>query len=206
MNHLIRKSFLDKSTQERIVKFVDSINESIVLEDHHLKHLISKINGNSYMYDISKTDLTSKLTMYQSGGYVMPNELPGVFHELVTRIATEMNLPTDHVFLQIVDMSSGGTIGKHYDASFEGYINYKCNISLMSEDYVFCVDGENVSVEELDMYCFEASLFKHWSLKPFTSRRMLLSFGFLTPYERLGRTADDPRVRMSNRIQKYFQY
>ena len=204
-NHIVVKSFLDKTTQDEIIGFVNTINESIVLEDHHLKHLISKINGNSYMYDISKTELTDKLTKFQSGGYVMPYELPQVFHDLISKIATVMNIPTDQTFLQIVDMDKGGIIGKHYDASFEGYVNYKCNISLLGENYDFCIDDEVVNVNETDMYCFEASLYKHWTLKPYTARRILLSFGFLIPYEKLNRTAKDPRVRLSQRIQKYFQ-
>jgi hypothetical protein len=55
------------------------------------------------------------------------------------------------------------------------------------------------------MYCFEASLFKHWTPNKFDSRRILLSFGFLIPYKDLGRSEEDPRVRLSQRIEKYFQ-
>jgi len=54
------------------------------------------------------------------------------------------------------------------------------------------------------MYCFEASLYKHWT-KEFKSRRVFLSFGFILPYKILGRTEDDPRVRLSKRIEKHFQ-
>lgn len=204
-NHTIVKSFLDDDTRNQIIEYVDTIDEIIQLEDHHLKHLISKINGNSYMYDISKTEMTDKLTAFQSGGHVMSNELPQVFHDLIAKISTLMNIPTNQTFLQIVHMDKGGIIGKHYDASFDGLINYKCNISVLSENYDFCIDDEIVNVDQSDMYCFEASLYKHWTLKPYTSRRILLSFGFLIPYETLNRSAEDPRVRLSKRIQKYFQ-
>jgi hypothetical protein len=204
-NHTIVKAFLDDNTKNQIIEYVNTIDEIIKLKDHHLKHLISKINGNSYMYDISKTELTRKLTEYQSGGHVMNTELPQIFHDLIERISILMNIPTDRVFLQIVDMNEGGIIGKHYDATFDGLINYKCNVSVLSENYDFCVDDEIVNVNQSDMYCFEASLYKHWTLKPYTSRRILLSFGFLIPYEILGRSAEDPRVRLSKRIQKYFQ-
>ena len=204
-NHTIVKSFLDDDARNQIIEYVDTIDEIIQLEDHHLKHLISKINGNSYMYDISKTQLTDKLTKFQSGGYVMPHELPQVFYDLIAKISTLMNIPTDQTFLQIVHMDKGGIIGKHYDASFDGLINYKCNISVLSENYDFCIDDEIVNVDQSDMYCFEASLYKHWTHKPYTARRILLSFGFLIPYEQLGRSADDPRVRLSKRIEKYFQ-
>jgi hypothetical protein len=65
--------------------------------------------------------------------------------------------------------------------------------------------GEEVwDIEEGDLYTFEASLYKHWAL-PFNSRRVLLSFGFGVPYEQMGRSVDDPRIRMSQRIFKHFQ-
>ena len=205
MNHILYKDFLDRQTQQEIIDYVDTINENFVLNDHHLKYLISKMNGKSYMYDLSKTDLTSKMTLFQSGGYVMKNELPNVFHILLNKIADKLTLPTDHTFLQIVDMNQGGIIGKHYDSSFSGFINYKCNISILSEEYDFCIDNEIVKVNETDMYCFEASLYKHWTARPYAARRILLSFGFLVPYEMLGRDWEEPRVRLSRRIEKYFQ-
>ena len=204
-NHQIIRGFLDDKSRDEIIEYVNSITENIKLENHHLKHLISKINGDSYMYDISKTELTEKLTKYQSGGHVMIDELPQVFHDLISKISTLMNIPTDQTFLQIVHMDKGGIIGKHYDATFDGLINYKCNISVLSENYDFCIDEEIININQSDMYCFEASLYKHWTLKPYTSQRILLSFGFLIPYENLGRSATDPRVRLSNRIEKYFQ-
>lgn len=205
-NHQIVRCFLDEESKAEVIKYVDCINENIVLNDHHLKHLVSKLNGSSYMYDINKTPLTEKLCKFQSGGYVVNQELPEVFHLLINKISKFMNIPDNNVFLQIVDMNNGGTIGKHYDASYEGYINFKCNISVLSEDYDFCIDDTIVHVGEGDMYTFEASLYKHWTLRPFTGRRILLSFGFLVPYEVLGRSKDDPRVRLSQRIEKYLQY
>jgi hypothetical protein len=204
-NHKIIRSFLDKKTRNEVIDYVDKINESITLNDHHLKYLVSKLNGNSYMYDISKSDLTNKITSFQSGGYVMNQDLPKVFIELRDKISKELSIPTTHSFLQIVDMDNEGSIERHYDASFKGFINYKCNISVLSKDYDFCIDKERIEVKENDMYCFEASLFKHWTPNKFDSRRILLSFGFLIPYEDLGRSEEDPRVRLSQRIEKYFQ-
>jgi hypothetical protein len=124
---------------------------------------------------------------------------------LIDKFSDLLNIPKDHTFLQIVDMNKGGVIGKHYDASYDGFINYKCNVSVLSEDYDFCVDDEIISVNQSDLYGFEASLYKHWTPNSFSSRRILLSFGFLIPYESLGRTESDPRVRLSKRIEKYFQ-
>jgi hypothetical protein len=54
------------------------------------------------------------------------------------------------------------------------------------------------------LYCFEASLYKHWT-EEFNSRRVFLSFGFLVPYNVLGRNENDPRIRLSRRIENYFQ-
>lgn len=204
-NHKIIRGFLKEKTKVEVIDYVNKINESIILNDHHLRYLVSKLNGNSYMYDISKTDLTNKITSFQSGGYVMKEDLPEVFIQLRDSISEELSIPKDHSFLQIVDMNNEGSIERHYDASFKGFINYKCNISVLSEDYDFCIDKEKIEVKENDMYCFEASLFKHWTPNKFKSRRILLSFGFLIPYEDLGRTEEDPRVRLSQRIEKYFQ-
>jgi hypothetical protein len=204
-NYKVISGFLKESFRERIISYVNSINKEVILQNHHLKHLVGQINGASYMYDIGKTQMTSEITRYQSGGFVMDEELPPVFDELVTQISSLLNIPSNDCFLQIVDMNRGGKIGKHYDASFPGYINYKCNISVLAEDYDFVVDGEALTVHEGDLYCFEASLYKHWTPNPFHARRVLLSFGFMLPYEVLGRTPDDPRVRLSRRINKYFQ-
>ena len=101
-------------------------------------------------------------------------------------------------------MNKGGKINPHYDASLDGYINYKCNISVLSEDYNFFIGDDSLNVESTDLYGFEASLFKHWT-NEFNSRRVFLSFGFVLKYEDLGRDINDPRVRLSRRIENYFQ-
>lgn len=204
-NHKLIRNFLSQSERTHIIDFVNEINAQVLLNDHHLKYLIGKINGNSYMYDISRTDITGKITKYQSGGNVMDQTLPTLFDNLIDRITQTLDIPMEHCFLQIVDMDKGGVIDRHYDTSTQGFINYKCNISVMSEDYEFAVDSETISVQETDMYCFEASLYKHWTPDSFKSRRILLSFGFMLPYHVLSRDLEDPRVRLSNRIAKYFQ-
>jgi hypothetical protein len=209
MENLVYKHFNNFLTEQEkisIIEYVDRINHQSRAENVHLSHLIEKINGNSHMYDISKTDMTNEVTKYQSGGNdVMNEELPEVFHTLIDRICLKVGIPKLNSFLQIVDMNEGGTIGGHYDAAFDGHINYKCNISVSAEEYIFVIDNEEIKIQENDLYCFEASLYKHWTLKPFTSRRILLSFGFMLPYEVLGRSENDPRVRLSKRIKKMFQ-
>jgi hypothetical protein len=200
-------NFLTEEERREILLYVDSINHKSKAENVHLKHLISEIKGNSHMYDISKTEITHTITNYQSGGSdVMNEELPSVFHSLRERIASYIQIPNTNAFLQIVDMDKGGKIGKHYDASYDGYINFKCNISVISEDYDFCVDSQTITIAQGDLYCFEASLYKHWTPNSFSTRRVLLSFGFMLPYSVLGRNEEDARVRLSQRIQKYFQH
>lgn len=199
-------NFLLEDEKKEIIEYVNTINHKSKTENIHLTHLIKKINGNAHMYDISKTDITHDITSYQSGGSdVMKDELPSVFNTIIERISIITKIPQKNMFLQIVDMNEGGTIGSHYDAASDGYINYKCNISVLSEDYTFVIDGEELNIKENDLYCFEASLYKHWTAKPFTSRRILLSFGFMLLYEDLGRTENDYRVRLSKRIKKIFQ-
>jgi hypothetical protein len=90
------------------------------------------------------------------------------------------------------------------DSSIDGWITYKCNISVQSEDYTLFVDGEKLDIRKGDLYCFEASLYKHWT-QPFTTNRIILSFGFILSYRDLGREESCPRVRLSKRIIKYFQ-
>lgn len=206
-NHKQFHNFLRNDEKNAIIEYVNTINHKSKADNVHLSHLIDKIRGNSHMYDISKTEITKEITSFQSGGNdVMKEELPQVFHSLIDRISETTNLPLSNSFLQIVDMDKGGIIGGHYDAASDGYINYKCNISVLAEDYEFTIDSETLNVKENDLYCFEASLYKHWTTKPFTSRRILLSFGFMLTYETLGRTINDPRVRLSRRIQKIFQH
>jgi hypothetical protein len=156
------------------------------------------------MFDISNTELTSYITKFQSVSDVSNDSLPDFIHVIIDRISNELNLPKENIFLQAVDMNKGGKINPHYDASINGYVNYKCNISVLSEDYDFFLDKEILKIQETDLYCFEASLYKHWT-NEFNSRRVFLSFGFILKYEDLGRDINDPRVRLSKRIEKYFQ-
>lgn len=200
----IKKNFITKDEAIQIVDWVESVNHDGSDSNYHLTELSKTLNGKSYMFDISNTPLTNYITKYQSTSDVSREHLPDFIYNIIDRISEEFNFPKDNIFLQAVDMSKGGKITPHYDASIDGYINYKCNISVLSEDYELFLDKESVSVEETDLYGFEASLYKHWT-NEFNSRRVFLSFGFILPYEILNRTENDPRIRLSKRIWKYFQ-
>lgn len=200
----IKKKFITEDEVNQIVDWIDSVNHNGNDSNHHLTELSKTLNGKSYIFDISKTPLTNYITKFQSISDVSNDILPEFIHNIIDRISEEFNFPKDNIFLQSIDMNKGGKINPHYDASIGGYINYKCNISVLSEDYDFFIDKESINIEETDLYGFEASLYKHWT-NEFNSRRVFLSFGFILPYEVLNRTENDPRVRLSKRIEKYFQ-
>lgn len=202
-NNKIIKNFITKEESSLITQWVNELNFIGRESNVHLESVGKSLKGQSHMFDISNTDITNYVTTFQSLSEINKNQLPSFIVDLNNRIAAVMNLPQDHIFLQVIDMKSGGKIKAHYDASVKGYINFKCNISVVSEDYKFYIDKHSIDVEQGDLYCFEASLFKHWS-DEFQYDRILLSFGFMIPYSDLGRDINDPYVRMSNRIEKYF--
>ena len=200
----IKKKFISKDEVNQIVNWIDSVNHSCNDSNHHLTELSKTLNGKSYIFDISNTSLTNYITKFQSISDVSKEGLPSFIFNIIDRISEEFNFPKDNIFLQAVDMKKGGKINPHYDASVDGYVNYKCNVSVLSEDYELFLDKESIKIQETDLYGFEASLYKHWT-NEFNSRRIFLSFGFVLPYEVLNRNENDPRVRLSKRIGKYFQ-
>jgi hypothetical protein len=200
----IKKKFITEDEVNQIVNWVGSVNHNGNDSNHHLTELSKTLNGKSYIFDISNTHLTNYITKFQSISNVSNENLPEFIYKIIDRISEEFNFPKDNIFLQAVDMNKGGKINPHYDASIDGYINYKCNISVLSENYKLYVDKEFIDIEETDLYAFEASLYKHWT-NEFNSRRVFLSFGFILPYHVLGRNESDPRIRLSQRIEKYFQ-
>lgn len=203
-NYKIVKSFISDDEVSQIVSWVDSLNPEEGDPNHHLSEISKEIKGKSCIIDISNTELTNYVTNFQSVSKVSNQEVPQIVTTIFDRISKENNIPLDNVFIQAVDMNKGGRIKPHYDAAIDGYINYKCNISVLSEDYKIFIGESSPSIEQKDLYCFEASLYKHWT-EEFNSRRIFLSFGFLVPYDILGRSGDDPRVRLSQRVEKYFQ-
>jgi hypothetical protein len=203
-DYKVIRNFISQSEVDQILNWVDTIEQGASDPNYHLAHLSNALKGRSMIFDISKTTITKFITDFQSVSGVSNEELPDFIYLIIDRIAKFMELPTDNIFLQVVDMNKGGKINPHYDAALDGYINYKCNISVLSENYDFHIDRHKIPIEQKDLYCFEASLYKHWT-NEFASRRVLLSFGFIVPYEIIGRGQDDPRVRLSKRIEKYFQ-
>lgn len=203
-NHKVIKDFLSIDERKSIIDWVKSIDFTQSITNQHIKEVRSNLNGNSYMFDISKTYETRKISEFQSSGNVVEQEVPDFIYSLINRISETIKIPKDRVFFQVLDMNSGGKVKAHYDATVDGFINYKCNISVLSNNYDFYIDKDIMNIDEGDLYCFEASLYKHWS-EEFKFDRILLSFGFILTYSELDRNEDDPRVRLSKRIEKYFQ-
>jgi len=203
-NNKIIRNFITTDEASKIVNWIDGVEHEGENSNHHLKELSKTLHGRSYIFDISNTPLTNYITDFQSMYSVSIEGLPGFIGDIIDKVAKEFGFPKDNIFLQAVDMREGGKIHPHYDASTSGYICYKCNISVLSEDYDFYIDKTTIEVRETDLYGFEASLYKHWT-DEFNSRRIFLSIGFILSYDELNRSADEPRVRMGRRIEKYFQ-
>ncbi len=204
-NYKIEKNFISDSEAEQIRKWIeiDGLSPEFADPNHHLIEIAKSINGVSMIFDISNTNITEYITKFQSV-HKVKSVVPDFIKNIVDRVADFNQLPKEHIFLQVIDMKKGGKINPHYDASINGYINYKCNISVLSEDYDISIGDTSVKIEEKDLYCFEASLYKHWT-NEFNSRRIFLSIGFIIPYSVVGRDENDPRIRLSKRIEKYFQ-
>ncbi len=202
-DYKIIRSFITDNEVTLILDWLKTLNHSGSDANFHLKEISKSLNGKSYIFDVSKTDKTKFITKFQSVTDVSEDIPPDFILNIINRISEQINLPKDNIFFQIVDMNKGGKIAAHYDASIDGFINYKCNISVISDDYNFFIDKEKIHIQEKDMYCFEASLYKHWT-EEFNNRRVFLSFGFLVSYSTTNRNEDDPRVRLSRRIEKYF--
>lgn len=201
-NKIVR-SFISDDEIKLITKWVNELSFIEKQSNVHLDSVGKSLNGQSHMFDISNNEITNYITTFQSLSSTNTTELPEFIISILNRISETIEIPLENMFLQVIDMKRGGKIKPHYDASYDGYINYKCNISVISDKYDFYIGNESIEVNQSDLYCFEASLFKHWS-DEFVNDRILLSFGFLVPYSYTGRSINDPLVRLSNRIKKYF--
>ena len=201
----IIRDFISKEESAKIVNWIDSLHHTGDDSNYHLSELSKDLNGKSCIFDISDNHLTNYITKFQSISDVSKDILPDFIYNLIERICNFFEFERENIFLQAVDMNKGGKINPHYDASIGGYINYKCNISVFSDEYELFIGDDKIKINEGDLYGFEASLYKHWT-NEFNSRRVFLSFGFIIPYKALNRSDNDPRVRLSNRIEKYFQY
>lgn len=203
-NHKKINNFISTNEKYEIIKFVDNLKTNSHLSNDHIKNVADGLKGVVTMFDLTKTELSSKLSAFQSSDNISKIKLPIIIHTIKDRISESLSISKNDVFLQIINSEKGGKIIPHYDSAFENYITYKCNISVLSKKYQLYIEDDIIDIEEGNLYSFEASLFKHWT-DPFEDKRIILSFGFILPIEELGRNKNDHRVRMSNRLIKKFQ-
>ena len=206
-NHFVIRNFISEEEGLLIKKFVDGLETSnLEISNPHINEVHGELNGYSWIYDITKTEVSSYISTFQSSDNVLDGyELPQIFFTIKDRISAKLRIPDNNVFLQIIKQDCGGRIKKHYDTGYPSYINYKCNIAIQSEsEYDLFIEEDKLTINQSDLYCFEASLYKHWT-EQFKEERILLSYAFGLKYSDLGRVEDDPRCRMSRRMVKYFQ-
>lgn len=204
MNFNIIHEFLNNKERDLLINFCAHLSELFVLGNKHIYEVAKSLNGNSFVFDITKTEISTHLARFQSSNNILNITLPGIFYQIANRISDSLNISKENIFLQIIVQKKGGKIKAHYDSSYPGYINFKCNIPIVSGNYKIYIDKSILDVSQCDLYTFEASLYKHWT-EEFDEDRILLSYGFILPYNELGWDESDPRIRMSQRIEKYFQ-
>jgi hypothetical protein len=207
MHLQVINNFITDEQQQEIVEFVNSCTGATRRPDEnfHVKKVNDKINGFSVMNDMTKSKISTYVAEFQGGGGNIEN-IPQVFTDIRDKISSTLGISKDNVFLHILNMNGGGEITPHYDAGFPNYINFKCNVCVVgATSYDIHVDNQIATVKEKSLYTFEANMYKHWVDK-YEGKRILLSYGFLLPCEELGYIPDvSPRIRLSNRIWKYYQ-
>ena len=201
----IQENFLEDKEQKQILEYFGGLKPKVPeIENEHIKKINDSINGFSLTADLVKSPEVEKVSSFQGDITKIEGNVPIIFHNIKDRMAEFCKIPKNHVFLQFISMNDGGKVLPHYDAAIDGFITYKCNIAIISSGDMVYVGKESKYIKENSLYCFEASLLKHW-VDACKGQRLLLSYGFLVPYEELGWSEKSPRVRMSKRITRFFQ-
>jgi len=185
-----------------LIKDLDHYALRQVDGNEHVRTTNAAINGHSVLYDLSNTPVSSEIADMQGGSTVESHSDTPIHHEVVVeRIRELTGITATDYFVQLINIGVGGRVIPHYDIPIDGYVTYKCNIVLAGRHKIY-VNKDPLTAMPGDMYCFEASLYKHW-LNSHPINIKIASYGFMIKYEDLGRSLDDPRVRMSRRILKY---
>lgn len=191
------RNFITSNEVEEIIQYSPPKLKSI--DNDHIKKVNEATNGWSILCDLTQTSVSKEVAKFQ-GDNTLVDKVPSIFHNLADRISSSLSISKEHVFFQYIVVGKQGEVKKHYDAGKPGFVTYKCNICVDGPELdVIYVDRNEVSINKLDLYCFEANFYKHWMNKN-DCPRIHLSYGFLIPYVELGWSESDPRVRLSNRI------
>lgn len=204
MNLKIHSNFITEAEAEIIKNYGNEfVDHESKINNEDIRMVNEQTNGWSVACDLTKTEPSQKVSFYQ-GDATNLAQVPQFFMDLADRIATTLVIDQSHVFFQYIHLGTGGKVLSHYDLGLPGYITYKCNVFVDGpEEDSLSVDKINVPLKKYDLYCFEASLFRH-SMESTRYIRTHLSYGFLLPYQDLGWSENDPRVRLSQKIWRKF--
>lgn len=197
---MIVLNFISEAEEQEIVQFARSYQPAHTdVNNQHIKSVNDHLKGYSILKDMTETPVSSYLAKYQGDNTVVQT-VPDIFYQIKDRIADTLKISKDHVYFQVGIIRAGGEVRPHYDAGMPGYVTYKCNVAVIgpAEDKIY-IDKSHLTVQPRCLYAFEASLYKHWAEKC-DCDRVLLSYGFMLPYQELGWTEDAPRIRLSKRI------
>lgn len=197
-------NFITEEDRSSVLEWGYQNEAHVSIENSHIKHIHDALKGFSLICDLSHTPVTDYICRFQ-GDSTMIDQVPSVISAIGDSIAERLGLNTDHRFVQFIGMKAGGEVKAHYDACYPGYVTYKCNVQVSGSgvEKVY-VDTSVIVPPVRGLYCFEASLYKHW-IDPCSADASLLSYGFVVPYKDLGWSANSPRVRLSERIFQKFQ-
>lgn len=196
-------NFISDEEKNLVTQWSNTCKAKEEPENSHIKEIHDYLNGFALMCDLSNTDISNIVCKFQ-GDSTIVDSVPEIIVQIRDKISERLSLNKDHSFVQMISMKKGGIVKAHYDAAAPGYITYKCNLHIHGDADKIYIDNNIIESKPGSLYCFEASLYKHW-VGQCKSNRILLSYGFVLPYKDLGWDEDAPRVKMSNRIYKKFQ-
>lgn len=204
-NSLIH-DFVSPHEQATLISWVTTLREKFgkqaIVENDHLRRLQESINGFSVMYLFTETPVMRLFAKTITDSNLI-EDVHALCREVQSRVKNELKYPEmdQHNYLQVMWMGPGGHVKPHYDPSPPGYVNCRANLYLSSyEGDCLHIDKETISLHERDLYCFEPSLYKHWTDPTTVEQRISICFGFLLPYESLGVDPASSRVRFSQKV------
>lgn len=206
MNFKLIKNFISSSEVDEIIKY-GYVQQEVVastIANIHVKKINENLKGSSITCDMTCTEISSAASKYQ-GDATCVSYVPSIFHNIKDKIASIIGINKSHVFFQYLELKAGGKVPMHYDVAVPGYITYKCNVAVIGPeiDEIY-INKDIFTFPQRSLYCFEASLYKHWAI-PAECRRIVLSYGFMLSYSDLGWADTDPRIKLSNRLWNKFQ-
>jgi hypothetical protein len=81
----------------------------------------------------------------------------------------------------------GAAVQEHIDQAPEGYVHTRCNVMLKKPKIGGnpILDGEEIEIEQNDMWLCLASLERHWSTPISGGERLVFSFGAYVPMKQI---------------------